>query len=52
MLGDVYCAVVVEHLSMRELMACDATALYKDSTASPSTMPELIVVNSNAKQDK
>jgi hypothetical protein len=29
MLGDCYAAAVVEHLSKKELMACDAAAFYQ-----------------------
>lgn len=29
MLGDCYAAAIVEHLSKKELMACDAAAIYQ-----------------------
>lgn len=50
MLGDCYCAAVVEHLSRKELMACDALNLCHDASpghiSNPRTsVPELIVVN-------
>lgn len=57
MLGDCYCAAVVEHLSKRELMACDAVNLCQDASpghiSNPrNSVPELIVVSMNEKQDK
>ena len=54
MLGDCYCAAVVEHLSKKELMACDAINLCQDSSpghisggaSNPrNSVPELIVVS-------
>jgi predicted aminopeptidase len=52
MLGDCYCAAVVEHLSRKELMACDAINFYQDITpgqistaAQRRSVPELIVVS-------
>lgn len=36
MLGDCYCAAVVEHLSKNELMALDAAAFYQDTSPSAS----------------
>jgi predicted aminopeptidase len=54
MLGDCYCAAVVEHLSRKELMACDAINFYQDITpgqvsnvAQRNSVPELIVVSLN-----
>lgn len=54
MLGDCYTAAIVEHLSMNELMACDAVSFYQDNSPLNSNvhmasnekeyMPELIVV--------
>lgn len=63
MLGDCYCAAVVEHLSRKELMACDAINFYQDtssrqvSTSAQRLAPELIVVveskeHNNNKVDK
>lgn len=64
MLGDCYCAAVVEHLSKKELMACDAVNLCQDaspghvstSISNPrNSVPELIVVSmdeSTRKQKK
>lgn len=53
MLGDCYCAAVVEHLSRKELMACDAINFYQDITPGQvltsakrsNSIPELIVVS-------
>lgn len=50
MLGDCYCAAIVEHLSKKELMACDAVNLCQDSSpghiSNPrNSVPELIVVS-------
>lgn len=54
MLGDCYAAVIVEHLSRKELMACDAINFYQDITpgqvsnaAQRNSVPELIVVSLN-----
>lgn len=63
MLGDCYCAAVVEHLSKKELMACDAVNLCQDaspghistSISNPrNSVPELIVVSleDSKKQEK
>lgn len=63
MLGDCYCAAVVEHLSSCELMACDAVNLCQDaspghistSISNPrNSVPELIVVSleDSKKQEK
>lgn len=61
MLGDCYCCAVVEHLSKRELMACDEVNLCQDVSpghisASISnvrnSIPELIVVSVDPKQEK
>lgn len=50
MLGDCYCAAIVEHLSKKELMACDAVNLCQDSSPGHisnqrNSVPELIVVS-------
>lgn len=56
MLGDCYCAAVVEHLSKKELMACDAVNLCQDaspghlssSVSNPrNSVPELVVIASD-----
>lgn len=55
MLGDCYCAAVVEHLSRKELMACDAINFYQDitpgQTSSAVQRPEMIVVSLSEKNN-
>lgn len=67
MLGDCYCAAIVEHLSKKELMACDAMDLCQGASPGRNSretasllsnprmsVPELIVVSvdESSKQEK
>jgi hypothetical protein len=55
MLGDCYCSAIVEHLSRKELMACDSVSFYQNNSPVNSNAhipsgekeyaPELIVVD-------
>lgn len=61
MLGDCYAAAIVEHLSRKELMACDAVAIYQDlssvsnghiSANHKDLTPELVVETLDNKLNK